>query len=447
MTDAGGLGVYSSAIAYYSLIALGGSLGATSYVVREIAQDHSRTNHLLTHLSVLGSLVAVLATVVLSLIVTHVGYSADLAIAICVILLATPAAVVKGLQRAVFIAHQKVGHVARVEMLGALCELSISLYLLTQGHSIVSLLVALVIQEYVWAAVYFFLIHRFIAPLSWHLRLVSALKLLVDIKSFAALSILGILFSRPEVILISLLCGEVEVGIYVAALKIVSLWEFVPQVLMTNVFPVLSRSYQESAEKFWFIQSKSIKYLLAVALPLAAGTVVVAGPMIRLLYGPGFDASVVILQILVWTAPLHALMAVLWRVLAAANQQRLDLRARVICLVGRLGGGYLLISAFASLGAAIIVPVSLLVNSLLLVHYVNRQGVRLQLPRLAGRCVLATAGMGLLASGLSDSLQLWALIPLAAAVYALLLVALKVFTPQDLMLFRKVWAPAVPERG
>lgn len=443
MSNAGGLGVYFTAVAYYGLIGIAAGLGAKSYVVREIAKNLSKTGYYFIHLGVMGVLVSLLVVGLVLAALPYLGYSAELATGICVIAVAVPAGVVKTLQRAVFIAHQKVAFVAYTTMAVTAVNVGASVYLMVQGYGVVSLLAVLVVLEYVCVAVYFYLIHRYLAPLSWRFRFAGGLKLLGEMKSFAALSILGALFNRPEVILISLLWSETEVGLYVAALKIVNLCHFLPEIYMTNVFPVLSRSYQESAQKFRFIQDKSIKYLLIISLPLTVGTVVVAQPIIELLYGPGFGASVLPLQILVWALPIQALMAVLWRVLAARNQQNLDLRARVVSIVVRLGGGYLLIASLASVGAAVGVVASLVFNTFLLVRYVNLEGAGLRFSQLGWRCAAAAAGMGVVAWALSRQLQLWAVVPVAVAVYGVLSVVLKVFSSEDLALFRRVREPAV----
>ncbi len=446
MTHAGGLGIYFGAIAFFGLIAAGGGLGATSFLVREVAKNPSKTGYYVTHLSVMGTAVSLLIAALFLAALPHLGFSAELTTAIGVVIVAVPAAVVKTLQRAVFIAHQRVTFVTYTVIASTLVNFSVCIYLLVQGYGIVSLLATLVILEYASVAVYFYLINRFIAPLSWRFGLTNCIRLLGEIKSFAALSVLGALFTRPEVILLSFLRDEVEVGLYIAALKVVNLCYFLPGVYMTNVFPVLSRSYHESAQKFRFIQDTSIKYLLVVSLPLTVGTVVVAEPIIDLLYGPGFETSVLLLQILMWSLPIQAMTAVLWRVLAARNQQSLDLRARAVGIIVRLGGGYLLISSLASLGASMSVLAGLLVNGLLLVHYVNREGARLQFSRLGWRCALAAMGMGVVAWTLAYKLQLWAVVPLAVAVYAALAVVFRVFSPEDVALFRKTWEPAMIDR-
>jgi O-antigen/teichoic acid export membrane protein len=441
MLHATGLGIYSAAVTYHGLLALAGVMGATNYLVREIAKDRAKTNRYVVHLSVMGTAVSAIAMVVFSAILPYLGYSAELATAMYVIILAIIPGTLNEILRAVFIAHQRVELITYTRLVTPIVEVGVSLYLLTQGYGVVGLLVAFVITRYVVMMCYFYFIHRFITALRWEFEWSFARTLIREIKTFATLSILSGLFAQPEIIILSLVNDETQVGFYSAALKAVNVWSVVPDIYMTNVFPVLSRSYHLADQKSQLIQDKSIKYLLAISLPLTAGMIAAAGPIINLLYGPGFEPSVGTLQVLAWIIMLNALNAVVWRVLIARDQQGLVLQVRIITLLTRLGGGYLLSSALASLGAAISTLANLLLNTLLLALYARREGTRLHILRLSWRFALAALAMGVVTWALSQQMELWALVPSAAAVYTLLVFSLKAFSPDDLALFRKIWQP------
>jgi O-antigen/teichoic acid export membrane protein len=238
--------------------------------------------------------------------------------------------------------------------------------------------------------------------------------------------------------------NEAVIGFYSAALRLVDVWQLIPESYMTNVFPVLSKSYHLADQKPQLILDKSIKVLLAASLPLSAGIFVAARPIVRVVYGIGFEPSVVALRLLAWSIPLACLLAVLWRALVARGQQDLVLRVDLVSTFGRLAAGYWLISSFASLGAAMTTLVSLLFHNLLLTAYLRRDGTRLNLFRLGWRPALAALGMGILIWPLSRQLQLWVLIPLGAAAYLALSIYLNVFSLNDrAALFRKLWRSEV----
>ena len=447
MLHADGLGIYSAALGYYALIALAGGMGSTNFLVREIAKDLSRTTRYVVHLSVMTSAASAALTVAFVLALPYLGYSDELSVSMYVIVLAIIPGTLNTIQNAVFVAHQRVEFVTYTTLISTIANIAISLYLLMSGYGVTSLLIAFVVMQYLVAIFYFYFINRHIAVLRWEFDFSFALSLLRGVKTFAALSILGGLFARPEIIILSLVHTEAQIGLYSAALRIVDLWHMIPQTFMINVFPVLSRSYHLADQKSRTIQEKSIKYLLAISLPLSVGMAVTAKPIVSLVYGTNFANSIPALQLLAWNVPLFSLSSVLWRVLAARGQQDLVLRVRIITLFTRLGGGYVLISQFGVVGAAITAMTNLLFNVFLLIMYIKQDGTQIDLFRTGWRFAISALGMGIFTWTLSGHLHLGILVPLAAVVYALLVFLFKAFAPEDIVLLGKIWQPEITGRS
>jgi len=376
----------------------------------------------------------------------HLGYSDELASSTGVVILAIVPGTLNMIQNAVFVAHQRVEFVLYTRSLGTLANVALSVFLLARGYGVVSLLVAFVVVEYLVMFCFYFFISRYITRFRWDFEFSFARKLVWEMRVFAALSLLSALFAQPEIIILSLLSDEEKIGYYSAANKLVGFWYLLSQMYMSNVYPVLSRSHQLADEKFQTIQDKSIKYLLAISLPLTAGIIGAAAAAIRLCYGPGFEAAILPLQIMALNIPLAYVSSVLWRVLAARNRQDSVLWVRIITLGTRLGAGYLMTLWWGVLGASINVLVNMLLNTVLLAGYVRRSGIRLRILVLGWRFALAATAMGVLVWALGTQFALWLLVPIAAVVYAGLVLLLKGFDADDLALFRQVWQPKQPRQ-
>jgi O-antigen/teichoic acid export membrane protein len=436
--QAGGLGIYSTAIAYYGLLSVASGMGAQDFLVREIARERDRTNRYVIHASVMGIVVAVLAVVIFAEILPYLNYSAELTSGMYVVILAIIPGTLNTIQHAVFVAHQRVEFVFYTRFVGTVINVGLSLFLLLQGYGIVSLLIAFVVVEYVVMICLFIFINRYIVRLHWEFNLASAKKLVWEMRTFAALSILAALFAQPEIIILSFFKNEDQMGYYSGAIKLASFWFVISQMYMANVYPALSRSYRLAEQKFQILQDKSIKYLLAASLPLTAGMIAVAGPIVKLAYGPGFEPAALLLQVLAWNIPSAFVSAVLWRVLAARNRQDSVLWVRIITLFTRLGIGYLLIWRWGALGAAISAPANLLLNTILLAFYIRRDGIHLNFVQLSWRFAFSALVMGAIIWVFRNQLNLWVLVPLAGSVYMFLVILLKGFAADDIALFRRV---------
>jgi len=166
-----------------------------------------------------------------------------------------------------------------------------------------------------------------------------------------------------------------------------------------------------------------------------------ARPLVSFFYGPGFEEAILPLQLLAAALPLAFIGAVLWRALAARNQQDTVLVARLLSLLPRLGGAYLFIYLLAVQGAAFSATANLVISMLLLAFFLNRDGISLKLARNGWRFALAAIGMGLVTWLLSNIASIWILVPLAALIYGILIVVFRAFSSDDYAIFRSIWQP------
>jgi O-antigen/teichoic acid export membrane protein len=111
---------------------------------------------------------------------------------------------------------------------------ALSAVLLAHGAGVQALLIAFVALEYGVAIVYFIIINHRIVRLRARLRWSEATRLVGEMKAFTGSSLIAALFSRPEVILLSVISTEREIGIYSAALRIVEIPLTLSEVLMVN---------------------------------------------------------------------------------------------------------------------------------------------------------------------------------------------------------------------
>jgi O-antigen/teichoic acid export membrane protein len=349
--------------------------------------------------------------------------------------------VLSTVQNAVFVARQRVEFVMYTRFIATAITVGLDYYLLRHGYSVVNLLAVFVGIEYLTMLFFYYFISRRIIRLQWEFELAFVRQLLPEIKTFAALSLLAGLLARPEIIILSIVQNETEVGYYSAAIKLVLFWQFISQIYMTNVYPILSHFHHVGDQKFQIVQDKSIKYLMAFSLPLMAGLIAIAEPAITLIYGEEFETAILSLRILALGIPPFFISSVLWRVLIARDHQNLVFRARVLTLFARIIGGYLFILWLGANGAALIAVIGWGLDVGMFAYYLRQEGIETNVFHMSWRFGLASLGMGLMTWALSQHLQVWWVVLLAAAIYAGLLVVLRAFSTDDVALFRQVLRP------
>jgi O-antigen/teichoic acid export membrane protein len=437
---ASGLGTYTAALAVYYLVASAGELGVTNLLVREIAKDPSRTNRYLVHLSAMAAGAAVVLTG--GALVALSFTSSELGAAVAIVMFAVCARILNTIQEAVFVAHHRVLFQTYATFGVGVLNLGAASALLATGHGVVSLLAAFAVIQYFLTGWYFLLINRSIARLRWEFKFATARALISELKTFTAMSVLGALFARPEIIILTIVAGTEETGYYAAALKVIDVWYFIPQTLMVNVFPVLSRSYHLADQRAQAIQDTAIRYLLAIVLPICAVTLVTARPIVETLYGPGFEPAVIALRLLSLNLVIYSFHSVFWRVLAARGEQGRALKVQLWTILPRLGGGVALCAWLGSLGAAITMPLSLGLHTFLLGAYVRRDGTRIHAVRVAWRFALAALATAAVAWIASRYVSIFVVAPVAVVSYVVFAVLFGAVSATDYAQARRLMRSA-----
>ncbi len=110
--------------------------------------------------------------------------------------------------------------------------------------------------------------------------------------------ILGNLYFQLDTILLSIWKGDLEVGIYQAAFKLIMFTLIIPDVMINAMLPVLSNYYSENKEKWLMLAKLLNKTLFMISIPIALILFSYAEQIISLLYGKGrFIEAATVLRI------------------------------------------------------------------------------------------------------------------------------------------------------
>jgi O-antigen/teichoic acid export membrane protein len=103
-----------------------------------------------------------------------------------------------------------------------------------------------------------------------------------------------------DTVVLGFLRGDVYVGWYSAAYKSVAFVLVLGGLFFETTFPVLSRHYKQASERLPGLLNSSLRLTILLAIPMAAGGTILAGPFLTTLYGPEYRASTIAFQLLIW---------------------------------------------------------------------------------------------------------------------------------------------------
>jgi O-antigen/teichoic acid export membrane protein len=200
----------------------------------------------------------------------------------------------------------------------------------------------------------------------------------------------------------------------------------------------MAATFQESRQKALNLQNRSLKYLLALAFPIAVGITVTAGRIIPLFYGKGFDQSIGALRLLAWYLPLAFCNTVLYRVLYVRGEQHVVFRVQLTTEIVQVLLAVSLIPVLGVNGAALALLGGNLLYALFSIYFVQRNRQALPLWQISWRLVAASTIMGISAWLLMPSFHLFLIVPGEILIYAAILWVLRAFSSEDLVLFKQI---------
>lgn len=137
-----------------------------------------------------------------------------------------------------------------------------------------------------------------------------------------ALTALSLFYSTIDIPIVEAISGEKVVGWYTLAYRWVGMPIFVTTIVVTAFLPQMSALAAQAPEAFGALTNRAIKLVLVVNIPASVGLVFVSSDLVDLLYGPDYEQSVVLMQLLAMVVPLTGLNTVLATSLVASDRHK-----------------------------------------------------------------------------------------------------------------------------
>lgn len=353
-----GLGQYSFIFYYVGLLGIFSDLGVGYYFMREVARDRSKAEELLP--DVLGLKIA-LALINFGIIVALTLQLPKPEWMKVLIVLAGAEAVL-GWIAYVFVnmmyAHEvtKYEAIARtIERIWAFFIGGTVLYVCRSlSPFIITLLIGYVLRELLrikWGK-------RFVREIRIHFEPQKWLSLLKKSYPFWFIGLFTLIYYRTDMVMLSLMRGDYETGIYRAAYTLIEVSLFVPNIVVPTTMPSMARLWQEDRKTLEILLKKSSRILSGLGVLGTIGYYVFARWGTILVFGEGFLASVPMLRILAFAVPFMFLNSLFGSFLNATGRELTFTKITGFTALLNVVLNYFLILNYGARGAAMATVVS-----------------------------------------------------------------------------------------
>jgi O-antigen/teichoic acid export membrane protein len=363
LLGAEGVGAYTFAgvlTTYFDIVV---GWGLATLITRDVARDPAGAGRYLGNASALRFLLWLGAVGVTALLTGPLAPALDigptLALAIWLLVLGLLPSVLSGVVSALFMAHERMDLPAGVTVVSTISKVVLGLVALLAGWGYVGLAAVSIVTNVatllLLAVLYGLLVglpRPSVDPRFIWVMLGTSFPLTIN-------GLLNQLFFKIDVLLLKPLAGDLALGWYSTAYKLIDGLQVIPASFVLALFPLLSRYAHQDRLQLARLGETGLKVLLCLAFPIAVGTTLLAEPVILVLAGPGYlPESAYALQILIWYLPISFVNGLLQYVLIAVNRQRTLSVAFAVGVAFNLAANLALIPTYGYLAAAVVTVVS-----------------------------------------------------------------------------------------
>ncbi|MCL4459697.1 MAG: oligosaccharide flippase family protein [Chloroflexi bacterium] len=432
---------------YFAIILIGyfeilTNFGLNTLLTREVAKDPASGNRYLNSTTIVRLLLCLVsAPLIFGLVLLwRIAFGLDLETIIVIGLLSlslVPSNMATGLS-SLFYAYEKLEYPAAVSVVTNLLKVALGVAALLAGWGIIGLAAVSVLINVITALVFVYLVQSIFFKPRLGFDGVLTRTALGESYPLMLNHLLATVFFRIDIMFLQPMRGDAEVGYYSTAYRFLNALNIIPSSFTFAIFPIISRYAESAKEALLRAYVLSLKVLLIVSLPITVGTAMLAPELILLLGGEQYlPYSAIALQLLITFLPLSYINSVTQYVLIAVNQQRFLTLSFLIGATFNIVANLLLIPPLGYVGASIVTVLSEVVLLVPFMYSVHRHVGEVSLLALAVRPTVAALLMGLFMWWLR-ALNPLLLVPWAGLVYFALLLLLRTFDAQDVLLLRRL---------
>jgi O-antigen/teichoic acid export membrane protein len=431
-----GFGKYSFVFAYLAFFGVITDLGIQAILVRDISRDPASAPKLFGNTYIIRLILTIFAVTLPMIVINLMSYPADTTTCIYIAAVTLLFISFSEFYDAIFRANLKMEYSIIAKLAFKVLSAGLILWIIFSHGTLMQVIIALVFSEMVKTLINYSFSRKFVRPRFeidfglWKYLFKEALPLALS-------NIIWVIYYRIDVVMLSIMMGDAEVGLYSAAYKLCEPFSLISYALLVSLFPIMSASFKTSEERLIKSYRLSFKYILIITLPIAVGISILSDKFIFLIYGAEFSGSAIALKILILGFVFSSATAIFWNVLVSTGKQKLGAYTTALSAFGNIALNFVLIPLMSYVGASIASVLTAFFAFIMGFYFVSMNLHVLPLHKVSIRTVLASLIMGAFVYFFIDT-NIFLLILCAAVIYLISLLFLKTFTSEDVDLVEKI---------
>ncbi|MBF2086139.1 oligosaccharide flippase family protein [Thermoleptolyngbya sp. C42_A2020_037] len=349
------LGQYLLAFGYYFIFMSLASQGFKVLFTRELSRNPEKAPTYLVSGTLLQLLFSTIAYAVLVLVIYLLPYQDDTTLVCYVMGLTIFPFSLSNISESIFQAKEKMYLITATTVPIYILRLPLMIWAMQAGYGVMGLSLVIFLSEILILLFQWGLMLRSVIP-CWRVDQAFIRQSVQSVRTFVAIEGVSVINARMQILILSVLGGEVIVGLYGAIMQLMQPFDILSTSLTVGVFPSMSKAVDLGFQRQQQLAEISIEMLLMVSLPLVTALIFFGRELLNLVYHrPDFGNAAVPLAIVSLGLIASSFIRPLSHLLVANRLERINMREVIVTTTLMGITGILLISQFQLMGAAVCV--------------------------------------------------------------------------------------------
>lgn len=197
----------------------------------------------------------------------------------------------------------------------------LKIFVIISGRGVIYLALVLLLESILYAALYIIIYKQKLnkSITNWSFDKQKSLKLISDSWPIIFSSAFALIYARIDQVMIKNFIDSASVGIYDAAVRISEAWYFVPNIILTSLFPAIVGSKQKTNTIYVNRLRSLFTILLILSMTVALVVTIFSSTIIHIFYGNEFAGSSGVLKIYIWSSVIMTTIGLLNSYLLTEN--------------------------------------------------------------------------------------------------------------------------------
>lgn len=331
------------------------SFGMQTLITREVAKDENTSAKYFASSLLVALVASVGATILMFAAVILLDYPIDTRDAILISGLGLVPFAMSTICEAIIRGWEKMHWIAFVQVPVNVLKVLATCYLVWNGGDILQVLIVIVGARALIAICLLAITIANVGPWRSEFGDLSFAKSIVKRSTtFVGIDTVTAWWTSLNIVLLSKLTSESDVGLYNAAIQLMIPLGIFYQSVMVAAFPIMCRKFQAADNGLKRVSNRLIELLMIMAIPGTIGLAMIAEPALEFVFKEDkFVDAAIVVRILAFILILKALTFALGHILLAGSKETTTLRIVVVNLLFNLVIGLILIHYFGLVGAAV----------------------------------------------------------------------------------------------